>query len=820
MKTENTGHFKGSEDRRILIVDDEVDFIISLVDILESKGYTVETAHSLKEVKKKIQDFDAHVALLDIRLDRSNGIHIISILKAEYPRILCVMMTAYADTDTAIQALKEGAYDYLRKPLEPRYLLATLNRCFERIRLESDKFIAEEALKKRNMELVEVNARLKMMVKSAKVVTSCHSRNELNKLLLKEFSQNMDADGGSLFICHEDRLELAHSLDPDHVPSTIYLPLSEDSILCNILRKRKPILIEDIKSMDKRLIKGSGWKGYNDNSLLVFPLINERGKIIGLISLHNKRWPPFTAQDLELGSILVSLSTEVIRGLQATESLQESELRFRTLVENIPGVIYRCEMDYNWTMRYISDMIENISGYPASDFVDNHVRSFSSIIHPDDRGMVSDVVHKAVKLRTSFSLEHRIIDSNGSIKWIFERGNGIFAEDGKVKFLDGAVFDITDRKRAELALSESENKFRRLSQEFHTLLDAINEPLILLSPELKILWANRGAETVFGKSASDINGQLCYKLWFNNSTPCEGCPSLKCFSTGEVGSTQFSTSDNRLWDVKVFPVKREKNKISNVIIIAGDITEEKAMQEESMRATQLAALGELAAGVAHEVNNPIYGITMCANLLLEESRCGNIKDYDMVKMILKETDRVANVTRCLLSFVRDAGDDKSLCNINEIMSDTITITGAIMQKEGIDLKIQIPKELPEVIAYPQRLQQVFLNILYNARYALNEKYPDTHKNKIIEITGKRTIINDCPYTQVIFYDHGKGIPADKIDKVLNPFFTTKPSGKGTGLGLSISNKIIKDHNGKLEIDSTEGKFTKVVISLPSTENSH
>ncbi len=373
-----------------------------------------------------------------------------------------------------------------------------------------------------------------------------------------------------------------------------------------------------------------------------------------------------------------------------------------------------------------------------------------------------------------------------------------------------------EKSAAEKALRESETKFRRLSQEFHTLLDAIDEPMIQVSPELKIIWANRSAETMSGKEISSLQGQHCYKLWFNRSGPCDDCPAIeKCFKTGETGSTQFSTPDGKYFNLKTFPVKDENGKVNNVIEICNDITKEMTLQEESMRASQMAALGELAASVAHEINNPIYGITMCAQSLLIESRDNKVKNSDIANMILKESGRIANVTRCLLSFVRDSGDAKSLCNIHEILSDTLTISGVIMQKEGVDLRIQIPKDLPEILAYPQRIQQVFLNLLNNARYTMNEKYPDTNENKIIEVIGKEIIVDGCQYNQIIFYDRGMGIASDKIDKILNPFFTTKPIGKGTGLGLSICNKIIKDHDGKVEIDSVEGEFTKFIITLPA-----
>ncbi len=509
MKAKETRQFKSPDDKRILIVDDDEDFVISLVDILEPLGYVVETAYNTKDARKKIQNFDAHLALLDIRLGHTNGVNLITKFKSANPDILCVMMTAYTDIDASIQALKEGSYDYLRKPIETHDLLATINRCFERIHLEDEKSTA-------------------------------------------------------------------------------------------------------------------------------------------------------------------------IR-----------ELR------------------------------------------------------------------------------------------------------------------------------ESENKFRRLSQEFHTLLDAIDDPMIQISPEFKILWANRSAATFSGKDTSSLQGQYCYKLWFKRSGPCDECPAIaKCFQTGETGSIQFSTPDGRFCNLKAFPVKNERGEVQNVIELYRDITKETIMQEESTRAAQMATLGELAASVAHEINNPVYGITMCAQSLLAETRNGKIKDHDVVLMILKESDRIANVTRCLLSAVRDSEDTKCLCDINGILSDTLTLTGVIIQKEGIILRIQVPRDLPLILAHPQRIQQVFLNILNNARYTLNKKYPDTDENKIIEITGREIMIDDSPCNQIIFYDRGMGIAADKIDKILNPFFTTKPVGKGTGLGLSISNKIIKGHDGKIEIDSVEGEFTKIIITLP------
>lgn len=122
------------------------------------------------------------------------------------------------------------------------------------------------------------------------------------------------------------------------------------------------------------------------------------------------------------------------------------------------------------------------------------------------------------------------------------------------------------------------------------------------------------------------------------------------------------------------------------------------------------------------------------------------------------------------------------------------------------------------MANPQLIQQVFLNAINNARYALNLKYPESHDNKVLEILAKEITIDNHPQVNITFYDHGTGIPADIKDKVMNPFFTTKPAGIGTGLGLSISHNIIMDHGGKLTIDSVEGEYTKIIITLPSELN--
>jgi PAS domain S-box-containing protein len=147
---------------------------------------------------------------------------------------------------------------------------------------------------------------------------------------------------------------------------------------------------------------------------------------------------------------------------RAEEELRKNEERFRTLVANIPGAVYRCDRDPDWTMHFLSDAIADICGYPASDFIGNNVRTYASVIHPDDRAMVEKDVEKNLEDGEPFTVEYRLQDAEGNVRWVYERGIGVRGEYGETQYLDGAIFDITERKHATKALEKSEANFRSL----------------------------------------------------------------------------------------------------------------------------------------------------------------------------------------------------------------------------------------------------------------------------------------------------------------------------------------------------------------------
>jgi PAS domain S-box-containing protein len=368
--------------------------------------------------------------------------------------------------------------------------------------------------------------------------------------------------------------------------------------------------------------------------------------------------------------------------------------------------------------------------------------------------------------------------------------------------------EIKERLNIEEYLNSSLDEYRKLSNQFQSLLDAISEPILLLGRDLMVIWANKSAVNMFKE-------EYCYKLPFDLLYPSGDFPAVKTFKTGREEMSQITGEDEKTYEIKSFPVK-EGEIVSNVIVIIMDITEKISFQTEAIRVSHMAALGELAAGVAHEVNNPIGGIINCAEILMDNYDDIMIKDIS--ERIINAGERVAYIVKSLLSFSRKGDDERSIVNISLLLSDVISFIYTSIKKEGIALTVNMPENLPDLYVQPREIQQVFLNIVNNARYALNEKYHGYDKNKKLEITGDTLSISGKTFVRIIFFDCGTGISSDIINKIKSPFFTTKPGGKGTGLGLSISNNIINVHNGKLEIESIKGEYTRVIIKLPVEEN--
>ncbi|MFQ6055327.1 MAG: PAS domain S-box protein [Methanosarcinales archaeon] len=374
---------------------------------------------------------------------------------------------------------------------------------------------------------------------------------------------------------------------------------------------------------------------------------------------------------------------------------------------------------------------------------------------------------------------------------------------------------IKFRKSAD-ALTKSEAKYRLLFEEN-------NDAIIIANIETRaFVAANRQAQEMTGYSLDEL-----LKLGVEDIHPKEDLEwiveEFKKQARREVMVTHecpILRKDGGIVyaDIKATASEWEGQKV--LIGVFRDITErmkaeeeKKKMQEQLFQSAKLASIGELAAGVAHEVNNPLTGIINYAQLVLDNTP-KNTKNYQFLEGIIEEGNRIAKIIKNLLTFARPENNIFTKIQIIDFIDKSISLMQHQLQKDGIELIKDYEKEFPTIYANGQQLQQVFINLISNARIALNEKYEGYNENKILKISADLIKKEDKSYLRVEFYDTGIGISKENLDKIFDPFFTTKRAIGGTGLGLSISYGIIKNHNGNIFVKSKEGEYTKFIIEIP------
>jgi len=373
--------------------------------------------------------------------------------------------------------------------------------------------------------------------------------------------------------------------------------------------------------------------------------------------------------------------------------------------------------------------------------------------------------------------------------------------DGRIVGIVESFRDITQLKEAQEIIVSERDKL-------DSILSHLLEGVSIINTDYSFEYQNKAFIEDFG----DGKGAPCYSVFRKKDSPCTPCLMHEAIQSGRIQHFDYETADGRIYEQAYSKISDIDNR-TKVVALTRDVTEKKNSLANAMHAERLAAVGELAAGVAHEINNPINGIINYAQIISNKSEKGKMID-DVANRIIKEGDRIARIVEGLLCFSRSRHDDKRIVSVNEVLSDCLTLTESQLRKDAIILKIDLAERLPQIMVQVHEIEQVFINVISNARYALNQKYPGPDDSKILEITSQPITINHCSYVRISFLDHGTGIPAAIIDQVKNPFFTTKTEGKSTGLGLSISHGILESHDGIMNIDSKEELYTRISIDVP------
>jgi len=430
-------------------------------------------------------------------------------------------------------------------------------------------------------------------------------------------------------------------------------------------------------------------------------------------------------------------------------------------------------------------------------------------------------------VRNNYKIDRHVYidkDLEGNIRYLEESDIGNIV-DGKLVSSFGIVRDITQRKKAEEELRKSNEMYRALMD---NSLDGIwfsvyEEPIDITLPEAEIIRLKIERETV--AEANDVlariegldkGSQLIGKNWAEVSSEeynLEAATEM-VRNNYKVDRHVFRYKDSE--GIRYFEESEVGNIVDGKLVssfgIARDITQRKKMEEEkkeleqkSQLASRLATVGEMASGVAHEINNPLTGVIGFSQLLAQREDIPE-DTKQQLEIIAEGSQRVASIVSRLLAFARQHKPEQSYIDINELLENTLKLRAYEIRTSDIELSTRLDSALPRTMADGAQLQQVFLNIIINAETEMKEVHG---KGKLVV---KTEAIDDT--IRISFKDNGPGISPENLDRLFDPFFTTREVGKGTGLGLSICHGIITEHNGKIYARSNSGKGATFVVELP------
>ncbi len=536
---------------------------------------------------------------------------------------------------------------------------------------------------------------------------------------------------------------------------------------------------------------------------------------------------------------------DITEYMHASRALRRSEREYRELVENVRSIILRLDMDGRVT--FFNEYARTFFGYREEEIIGRPV--IGTIVPPEDSegSDLAGKIGEVLQHPEEYSLtENENMRSDGSRVWVSWANRAVYGEDGGLKEILCIGIDITERRRAETALHESERKFRQIVEES---VDGI----ILTDEEGRIVEWNRGSERIFGAPRTEAVGAYSWDILARSSTYWprteDGVTALRkeildFLTTGTsellgcLLEREIITPDGvrRTIQQVTSPIRTAKGFMGCSIV--RDVTSlreaeerERLHRRQLIQADKMASLGILVSGVAHEINNPNNFILLNAEILANawqsvtpilQERYEAGGDFPvagipysraherigrLITGLREGAERIEKIVAGLKTFTRlDSGEMTERIDLGAVLDSSLLIAGNLIRKSTSRFTVASAPDLPPVRGNFQRLEQVVLNLLTNACQAL----PSRDRG----ITVTTAADPEAGMVTLTVEDEGVGIAPEDMGHIFDPFFTTKRDSGGTGLGLSISYSIAQEHGGVLEIASEPGKGTRATVRLP------
>jgi PAS domain S-box-containing protein len=545
---------------------------------------------------------------------------------------------------------------------------------------------------------------------------------------------------------------------------------------------------------------------------------------VGLLGIGGYRWRTYRIRqrNLDLQRNNQMLIEQIAEREQIEERLRQSEERYRNLVSNLPAIIFSFDPE-TYQASYLSEAIRDITGYAPSCFMAEGELTLKSIVVEDDFPLFEEALREALACRCSFAVEYRIRDVKGKTHWFDARGQGVYAPDGTVLRVEGAVFDITEKKEVESRLYDSE-------QNLAITMDSINEGVLAIDQQGRIMRMNPVAEQMTGWTQWHAIGrnfgevvnllQAESRLPVNHRfSPIGHDLEASAPSQAYLIVSQRDRRERRVsWSAA--SIRTPEGDSVGSVFVFHDETEKHNLEEQLRQAQKMESLGRLAGGIAHDFNNLLGPILGYAEMIQFNSEPGSPLN-EQADVIMRSAERAAGLTRQLLAFSRKGKTVSVEVEMHRILDDVIGILKRTIDPR-IELRTRYGATNARLMGDPSQLQNALLNLAINARDAMPQ-------GGILDFTTQDVTLDAAycarqpepilpgPYLEIRVADTGLGMDRETVARIFEPFFTTKELGKGTGLGMASVYSAVKQHQGVIQVQSELGQGTIITLLLPLDE---
>ncbi len=493
---------------------------------------------------------------------------------------------------------------------------------------------------------------------------------------------------------------------------------------------------------------------------------------------------------------LQAILEDVTQRKRTEQALRDSEERYRTLVEGANDAVFLETFDGH--IVDINTKTREMLGYSRDELL--HL-TMADLVHQDD----SKVQEEEKEGEPGQHREETMIRKNGS-QLPVEVNTSILRLKGE-KYLMSVVRDITQRKEKELRQKHLEQTIIESKKRLMAVFDGIMSPLTITDLDHNIIMVNKATASLFRDKIPRLLGRKCYEAFRKESEPCPNCPVSETIRTSKP-SHRLSTNPvvNKTLEEYTFPIFDASGNLSLIINYGIDVTDKIKMERQLVQADKMASLGTLAAGIAHEIRNPMATINLNTQILLRDLDVGEEHQVYMLD-IQKEVKKIERIISEILEFSKPRPAHLVETNINEVVQSVHELTRVHLRQDDLKVNFNLDDHLPDVLIDPAQISQVVINLVINAMQAM----PDGGE---LTITTQQD--SSTRRVELLVGDTGQGIQGEDLSKIFDPFFTDKP--EGTGLGLAIARQILDKNQAAIRVSSKEGHGTVFRILFKTVED--